>query len=67
MRVKTSTLKLGTVMSSGETIISLDKSQHKLRGTRLTVVLEKGSRRRFTDWHYYGTVSVRSIPTDVSG
>jgi hypothetical protein len=62
MRVATSKLKAGTVMISGETIVSLEKSgkSYMARGPRLNVVLEKNGKRRLADWNYYGTVSVRS-------
>jgi hypothetical protein len=51
-------------MVSGETIVSLEKvgKSYHSKCPRLSVVLEKGSKRRFADWNYYGTVSVRTIP-----
>jgi hypothetical protein len=68
MRVATSKLKAGTVMISGETIVSLEKSgkSYMARGPRLNVVLEKNGKRRLADWNYYGTVSVRSEKKDES-
>lgn len=65
MKIATSKLKVGTVMISGETIVSLKKSgkSYTPRGPRLHVILEKSGKRRFADWNYYGTVSVRSVPT----
>lgn len=64
MKIPTSKLKVGTVMVSGETIVSLEKvgKSYHSKCPRLSVVLEKGSKRRFADWNYYGTVSVRTIP-----
>jgi hypothetical protein len=68
MRVATSKLKAGTVMLTGETIVSLEKSgkSYMARGPRLNVVLEKNGKRRLADWNYYGTVSVRSEKKDES-
>ncbi len=68
MRVATSKLKVGTVMISGETIVSAKKSgkSYSPRGPRLHLTLEKNGKRRFADWNYYGTVSVRSEKKDES-
>ena len=50
MRVATSKLKAGTVMLTGETIVSLEKSgkSYMARGPRLNVVLEKNGKSILT-------------------
>lgn len=64
MRIATSRLIPGTVMRSGEIVVSVTKPQNGRGNNKSTVVLEKGDRRRTAEWNYYGEIFVKSVPTD---
>jgi hypothetical protein len=66
VRIATSRLKVGTVMRSGEVVVSVVKPNNDRGNRKSTVVLEKAGngvvKRRTAEWNFYGEIFVKSVP-----